>query len=107
MDNTHRNVNADGEKPTKPHSYTKFRFADSKRNSLPQGRAHHLVFQCQIITPDNIHMSNIIQIEAGTFNNVYYIYLHRKTMTKEAIRLKESNAMCERVWKEEKRGEAW
>lgn len=54
-------------------------------------------------------MSNIIHIEEETFSNVYYIHIciEKQLMTKEAIRLKESKAMCERVWKEEKRREAW
>lgn len=29
----------------------------------PQGKAHHLVAQCQMVSPEHIHTGNIVQIQ--------------------------------------------
>lgn len=50
--------------------------------------------QCQMVYPENIHRSNIIQTEQVIFRNVYvYSYTHvhvRISGEKEAMNLKES-----------------
>jgi hypothetical protein len=41
-------------------TYKKLRNADSRRNSLPWGRAYQLVIQHHVASPENIHISNVI-----------------------------------------------
>lgn len=43
-------------------------------NCLPQGRTHQLVIQYQMITPENIHISNVTQMEQLYLG--MYVYMH-------------------------------
>lgn len=54
--------------PTK--NYRQLRDAESRRNSLTQGRAHALGIQYQMVGPENVHTSNIIQTEQAIFRNM-------------------------------------
>lgn len=61
LDNGHAKV--DREKPMRPQPYTKYmqpRKAGNGRGGLPGGKAHKSAVQCQVISPGNIHASNII-----------------------------------------------
>lgn len=43
----------------------------NERNSLPQGRAHHLATQYQMVGPENTHANNIVQNK-----DIIYVYTH-------------------------------
>lgn len=67
-------------KPMTPQPYTKdcrqLRKAESRR-SFPQGRAQQLVTQYQIVSQENIHISNIKGIEQVIVTILYlYAYMH-------------------------------
>lgn len=50
--------------------YRQLRKARSQRGGLPWGSGHQLVAQCQTISPEYKHASNIIQID----KLYYYMY---------------------------------
>ena len=54
----------DEEETVRTALYTKnlrqLRDSASQRNSLPWGRAHQLVIQCQVVRPEKLHMRNIV-----------------------------------------------
>lgn len=54
---------------TKP--YSQLRKTEGKTNSLPQRRTHQLFIQFQMISPENVYINNIIQIEQVLFSCVY------------------------------------
>lgn len=53
----------------------------SRRGALPQGRAHQWAVQCQVVSPENTHASNILQTEQVVFRNTYvYAYTYVNTI---------------------------
>ena len=60
---------------------------------LVPGRAHQLIVQCQMVSPENICMSNTIQTVPVILRNIYvcaYTYMHAITVSeKEVVNLKE------------------
>lgn len=46
--------------------------ADSRRDSPPQGRAHQLVIQYPMASPENIHASSSTQTEQVIFRNQHF-----------------------------------
>jgi hypothetical protein len=79
----------------KSQPYQQLRSAKSGRNSLPQGRAHQLVIQHQVVSHEIIHASNIMQINQVAFIclGIYisiHMYMHITITKKEAMNLKES-----------------
>ena len=41
-----------------------------RKMAFPWGRAHQMVVQCQIVSPENIYTSNITQTEQGILRNI-------------------------------------
>ena len=50
-------------------SYRQLQKAGSARGGLPQRRAHQLVVQCQMVSPENIQKSNTTQTSQVIFWN--------------------------------------
>lgn len=75
-------IKVDGGKPMRPESYTKncrqLMNAENRRNGLSQGWAYELVNQHQIICPENIHRSDIIQILFAFRNSHTYTHTQRQ-----------------------------
>lgn len=81
-----------GENPTWPQPYTElYRKAGSRRGGLPQGRTHQLVVQGQVVSPEDIHISNI-WTQQVLFRNIYACtHLHTGIIgEKEALKVKEN-----------------
>lgn len=51
-------------------NYKQLRNAEGGRNSLLQGRAHHLIIQYQMANSENISASNITQMEQVMLSNI-------------------------------------
>jgi hypothetical protein len=67
------------------------------RDNLPQGRKHQLVFQYQMVSPENIHTNNIIQTVCICIYTCMHAcictHTHQKVMKGEAMNLKERGYM--------------
>ena len=78
-DNNNRHAKVEEEVPMRLQPYTKnyrpLRDAESGRNSLPQGRAHQLVIQYQMVSLENRHTHNIIQAEQGVFMYIRHAWM--------------------------------
>lgn len=64
-----------------------------RAGEIPQGTAHQLVMQYEVVSPKNIHMSNIILTEQIIFRNMCvqaYTYTHVTIIKKGAMSLKEN-----------------
>ena len=75
---SNRHANVDRGNPMRPQPYTRnYRDAESGRNHPPQGRAHQLVIQYQMVSPENIHQGNLTLSEkvALTYLGIY-MYIH-------------------------------
>ena len=61
-----------------PKNYRNYRRkAGRGRGGPPQGRAHQLVIQYQMVNPENIHTSSIIQTaQVISMNISEYTYMH-------------------------------
>lgn len=80
------------ENPTWPQPYTeRNRKAGSRRGGLPQGRTHQLVVQGQVVSPEDIHISNI-WTQQVLFRNVYACtHVHTGIIgEEEALKVKEN-----------------
>lgn len=54
----------------------------SGKCGLPQGREHHFLVGCQMVSPESIHKSNIMQTGKVLFRNIYvYICTHMNSKT--------------------------
>ena len=76
-----------------PKYYRQLRKSGSKRNSLPQGRAHQLIIQHQIVIPENIHRNNIIQTKQLIFRNIHvctHTYAYNAINAKETMNFREN-----------------
>lgn len=66
-DDINRRAKVDEEKFMRPQPnlkiYRQLRNTESSRNSLPQGKGHKSTIQYQMITPENTHVHNIMQIQ--------------------------------------------
>jgi hypothetical protein len=71
-----KHVRLHGEKFMRPQpstmNYKKLRKAENSRSGLPQGRAHQLVVQCQMVSPE--HMQNRKFMWTGQFHITILIY---------------------------------
>lgn len=71
-------MKVDEGKPRKLQLYTEnvrhLRKAGRRRNKLFQGRAYCLVIQYQLISPENIHASNITKTEQLLFQNIFIFH---------------------------------
>ena len=67
-------------------NYKQLRNAKSQRTSLPQRQAYQPVIQYQMVSPENIHKSNIIQADQAVF---MYLGTHKHKMKTETMNLKE------------------
>lgn len=59
-------------------NYRQVKKAERWRNSLPQGKTHLLVTPYQMVSPENIHISNIVQIVQVALGNIHiciYMYI--------------------------------
>lgn len=73
----------------------RFRSMENGRNNLPQGSAYQLVIQYEILSPQSINTSDIIQTEKIILMNIQtYAYAH-------AIKIKEKKVM---KWKVSRSG---
>ena len=52
------------------------RNAGNGRDSLPLGRAHQLVIQCQKVRPENIHTITLYGLNRYLVVYTYYIHTH-------------------------------
>ena len=58
-------------------NHTQVRKAESRRNYLPQGRAHQFVIQYQMLLSENVHTSYITQTVQVVFDIIYvYTYAY-------------------------------
>jgi hypothetical protein len=81
--------------------YRQLRKTEQKTNSLPQRRTHQLFIQFQMVSPENVYINNIIQIEQVLFSCVYN---KSSWEEKETMKLKESKEGCIGFWREEREG---
>lgn len=66
----------DKENPKRPQPYTK-KNAGSGQASFLQGRAHQLIVQSQMVSPESKHPSNIEQTEQVVFMySGIYMHIH-------------------------------
>lgn len=71
----------DEEKLTRPHTqsytrnYRQIRKAGHGSGGFPQRRAHQWVFQCQVVSSENIHTNNIVWTE-GVIVITMCVYTH-------------------------------
>lgn len=77
------------------------------RDDIPQGKAHQLVVQCQIVSNENIHACIIIWTEQVMFWHMHvhiHICMHAVTIhVKEVINFKESSeGVHGRFWREKR-----
>lgn len=73
QNDTKGHAKVDEEKHTRPWPYTKkYRKMKKARNrsGYPHGRAQ-LVSQCQTVSPENIHRSNLLWTKQVIFKNIY------------------------------------
>lgn len=90
----------DEEKFRRLQSYTKkYRqlvYVENGRNSIPQGKAHQLIVQCQKVSPKNIHTGKIIHTEQVTLE----INMHMcvKSNLKSHVYEREQGEVYGRVW---------
>jgi hypothetical protein len=56
-------------------NYKRLRKAQIKKGGFPPERTYHLVVQCQMVSPENIHAKNIIQTQWLIFRSIY-VYTH-------------------------------
>lgn len=63
---------------TQPYTrnYRKQRDAESKRNSLLQGKAQQLIIQYPVGSPENVHTRNIVRTEQVIFRNTHFVYMY-------------------------------
>lgn len=83
-DNIDKHTNIERGKPwglDPKENYRHLRTVASRRNRLPEGRAHQLINQYQVGSPKNhIHITNIIQTQQVTFIYIW-MCLHTHTTT--------------------------
>lgn len=60
-------------------------------------------YQCQMVSPENIKTSSIIQTEQVIFRNKF-VYMHIITTKKKIMNLKEQGGVYRWVWREEREG---
>lgn len=76
---SHRHAKVDGVEITRPQLYTRnyrqLKNTETRRNNLPQIRAHQKALQYQMANPENIHTSNITQTEIDLSRNLN-LYIH-------------------------------
>lgn len=64
------------------------RKAGSKRGGLLQNRTHQPAVQGQMVSPESINTSNIMEAEQVIFTNIYvYVYIHVITVTEKKTRV--------------------
>lgn len=52
-------------------NYRQMRKPGNGKGGLAGGKVHHLAVQCQIVNPENIYSSNILQIGHVILRNIY------------------------------------
>lgn len=55
---------------SQPHTAEKVRNVQSRRKSLPHGRTQKNAYPVPVVSPENIHISNIIQTEQVIFRYI-------------------------------------
>lgn len=92
----------DEEKFRRLQSYTKkcrqLVYAENGRNSIPQGKAHQLIVQCQKVSPKNIHTDNIIHTEQVILEINIHMHMCVKSNLKSHVYEREQGEVYARVW---------
>lgn len=95
--------------PIRPQPYMKnyrqLKKAGSKRGGPFRGRVHQLFVQCQMVSPENIHVRNITWTEQIIYRNIYCIYTYACNNSRWKKRLwiwRRVGEVFGRVWREER-----
>lgn len=110
-DDTSGHEKPDRETLTRPQSYIKdyryLRNVGNGRDDLSQGKAHQLFVQCEMVSPENEYIVNVIRTRKIKSRIVYvqaYAYMLANDSKRGHETEGEQGRVCARTWVEERQG---